>query len=69
MVFVIKRLNYIEFRVFWKEKNKGELEVQEARIGYSQFRVLCRDREGPSQQGSLALCRDRVIHVAIELLG
>ena len=33
MVFVIKRLNYIEFRVFWKGEEKGELEVQEARMG------------------------------------
>ena len=37
MVFIIKRLNYIEFKVFWKGKEKGELEVQEARIGYCPF--------------------------------
>ena len=29
MVFVIKRLIYIEFRVLWKGKKKKDLEVQE----------------------------------------
>ena len=34
MVFVIKRLIYIEFRVFWKgKKEKKKLEVQEDQGG------------------------------------
>ena len=63
IVFVIKRLSYVEFMGLWKGKEKGELEVRKARMSYCPFCVLCHDRV------PLTLCRDRGFHVAIGLTG